>query len=298
LPEGLSPDRPNLWKTGTTLKPPVWTWEIPVYFVVGGAAGAAALIAFVAGLMEPGTTLARDARLVALAGALLSPPLLISDLGRPERFLNMLRVIKLRSAMSVGAWTLVLFSAAVTIAVATRLHPAIERALHPLALAADATAAAAGVVLATYTGVLLAVTAIPVWAAHARMLPVHFAASSLGAAVSVLELAGHRTPWMNQIGIGAAVLVVATALWTELIRTPASGPLQSGRSGVLVRAGDVLAGLLPLVLRLGAADVTAVRFVAAGSAIVGSLLTRFGWLSAGRAAAADAGAILGNGDQS
>ena len=92
------------------LKAPVWTWEVPAYFFVGGAAGAAALIAAVARRTGASDALVRDARWIAAAGGALSPPLLISDLGRPERFLNMLRVFKLRSPMSVGAWTLVAFS--------------------------------------------------------------------------------------------------------------------------------------------------------------------------------------------
>src|SRR5215510_16037803 len=92
------------------LKPPVWTWEIPAYFFVGGAAGAAAVVASVAKAAGASPTLVRDARWIAAAGGLVSPALLVSDLGRPERFLNMLRVFKVRSPMSVGAWTLVAFS--------------------------------------------------------------------------------------------------------------------------------------------------------------------------------------------
>src|SRR3954452_1945523 len=94
------------------LKRPTWTWEVPVYFWVGGAAGASALIGAVAGRMGAGQRLARDARWMAAAGSALSPPLLISDLGRPERFLNMMRVFKPDSPMSVGSWTLLTFGTA------------------------------------------------------------------------------------------------------------------------------------------------------------------------------------------
>src|SRR6476620_6414101 len=94
------------------LKPPVWTWEIPAYFFVGGAAGAAAVVGAVARASGANSTLVRDARWIAAVGGAASPVLLISDLGRPERFLNMLRVFKLQSPMSVGAWTLVAFSTA------------------------------------------------------------------------------------------------------------------------------------------------------------------------------------------
>src|SRR6187401_2428458 len=99
------------------LKPPVWTWEIPAYFFVGGVAGAAAVIAGLARFAGADSLLIRDAQWIAGAGAAVAPLLLISDLGRPTRFLNMLRVFKPQSPMSIGAWTLVLFS----VAVATRL---------------------------------------------------------------------------------------------------------------------------------------------------------------------------------
>src|SRR5688500_3987260 len=64
------------------LKPPVWTWEVPLYFFVGGTAGAAAVIAAGARLVGNAHALERTALAIALAGALLSVPLLISDLGR------------------------------------------------------------------------------------------------------------------------------------------------------------------------------------------------------------------------
>src|SRR5579863_7346701 len=83
------------------LKPPTWTWQIPLYFFVGGVAGVSAVIALVAHVVG-NTGLVRADLWVGLSGALASAPLLIADLGRPTRFLNMLRVFKPRSAMSVG----------------------------------------------------------------------------------------------------------------------------------------------------------------------------------------------------
>ena len=178
------------------LKPTVWTWEVPAYLFVGGAAGAAAVIAAAAGLSGSDPTLARDARWIALAGAALSPVLLISDLGRPARFLNMLRVCKRQSPMSIGAWTLVAFSAVMSTTVTMHLTGAAHGA-PVVAAAIDLLAAMLGLVLSTYTGVLLGVTAVPVWARHATRLPMLFAASSLGATISMLELAGHRSGVTN-----------------------------------------------------------------------------------------------------
>src|SRR5581483_11139583 len=87
------------------LKQPPWTWEIPLYFFVGGAAGAAAVIGAIADYTGADRQLVTHARWIAAAGSVISPALLISDLGRPERFLAMLRVFKPQSPMSVGVWT-------------------------------------------------------------------------------------------------------------------------------------------------------------------------------------------------
>ena len=75
------------------IKEPAWTIEVPWYFFVGGMAGAAAPLA-VAARMAGNERLARSAVTVAAAGVAVGTPLLVSDLGRPERFHHMLRVIK------------------------------------------------------------------------------------------------------------------------------------------------------------------------------------------------------------
>ncbi len=94
MPDAPAPHQARDYYGQPLLKEPVWTWEIPAYFFVGGAAGASAVLAAAAQLAGDREDLVRDARWVAAAGAALSTPLLISDLGRPERFLNMLRVFK------------------------------------------------------------------------------------------------------------------------------------------------------------------------------------------------------------
>ena len=270
------------------LKAPVWTWEVPAYFFVGGAAGAAAVIASAARLAGGRPDLVRDARWVAAAGAALSPPLLIADLGRPERFLNMLRVFKLQSPMSVGAWTLVAFSTAASAAAAADL---VDRATHgrlPVRLignAAETLAAATGLGLSTYTGVLIGATAIPVWADNVRLLPVHFGISGLGAAASMLELLGHDDPALNLLAAGAAAIETLVGASIELRSGEGLVPLKQTRSGALTRAGGVLSGPLPLVLRTLAHRSKAARRAAAISTIAGSLLTRIAWLAAGRESA-------------
>ena len=102
---GPIPSKPGYYGE-PVVKPPVWTWEIPLYFFFGGIAGMSAVIALAAVLFHH-VDVARAAMwLAAIAGAILSPILLIMDLGRPHLFLNMLRVFKHRSAMSMGAWIL------------------------------------------------------------------------------------------------------------------------------------------------------------------------------------------------
>jgi formate-dependent nitrite reductase membrane component NrfD len=240
------------------LKPPVWTWEVPVYFFVGGAAGAAAVLGAAAQLTGGEEALVRDARWIALIGAGLSAPLLISDLGRPERFLNMLRVFKPQSPMSVGVWTLAIFGGATAGAVLLPFKPL--RNLSAIA------AAGTGIVMATYTGVLLGVTAIPVWKEHAHFLPIHFGASALGSAVSLLELRGHRNDALRSLGLAAATFETA-ALETE--------------SPMLKLAG-ALSGPVPFLFRLFGK-----RKAAAAATLLGSLMTRIAWVEAGKKNAAE-----------
>jgi hypothetical protein len=109
---GPIPRKPGYYGQAV-VKPPVWTWQVPLYFFFGGIAGMSAVLASGAVIFHH-IDLARAAMWVAvIAGAILSPILLIMDLGRPRLFLNMLRVFKHRSAMSMGAWILSLFGACV-----------------------------------------------------------------------------------------------------------------------------------------------------------------------------------------
>ena len=249
------------------LKRPVWTWEIPAYFFVGGAAGATAVVGLAARISGADERLIRDARWIAAIGANLSAPLLISDLGRPERFLYMLRVFKPQSPMSVGAWLLAAFGATAT---ATLILRGTAREV------SAAASALSGVGMATYTGVLIGATSIPAWAKHAGNLPIHFAASALGSAVSLLELRGHRQKALNSLGIAAAVM--------ELL-TP-----RERATGDAGKIAATLAGTVPLLLRFAGR-----RNAAAISTLAGSFLTRLAWINAGKRSADDPRAALDSG---
>lgn len=283
------------------LKPAVWTWEIPLYFFVGGMAGMAAVVAAAARLAGAEPELVRAALWLGVAGAAVSPLLLILDLGRPSRFLNMLRVFKWRSPMSMGAWILVAFGGAVTAAAllewTARASPGGVPGVPAPSVAAgillDASllvAAVSGALLATYTGVLIGATATPAWHTHHRSLPVHFGIAGLGSAVGALTLLGFRLPALSALGIFAAAVETLFGAWIELRRHGAADrALHQGVGGWTLRIAGLLTGPVSLALWIvGPASWAATAF------LVGALASRYGWLWAGRASANDPEAALAN----
>ncbi len=276
------------------LKEPPWTWEIPLYFFVGGAAGAAAVIGAIADYTGADRELVRHARWIAAAGSVISPALLIGDLGRPERFLAMMRVFKPQSPMSVGVWTLLGFSTGAAAAafagfLSDRYGPSLP--LRVLENAGQAASLAFGLPFSNYTGVLIGASAIPVWNQSAGDLPIHFAASGLGAAAGLLELMGHqKSRALQALALGAAVFETFEGFRIEADRQPSLDPLRHGFSGWVTRAGGVLSGPIPTVLRTmslfgNSSHSRNLRRWAAWSSIVGSLITRIAWIHAGHVSA-------------
>jgi hypothetical protein len=224
------------------------------------------------------------------AGAILSPVLLIMDLGRPHLFLNMLRVFKHRSAMSMGAWILSFFGAcAVPGLIALELHThqifagALDQLLRVAASLFIFGSAIFGTLLATYTGVLIGATAIPAWFLHRTLLPIHFGTAGLGSAAGLLELLWHRTPVLNFLGFYAAAVETALLIWLSLAKHGAADrAIHEHGSGWLIRIGEIFAGPLPLVLRLlGLIPLAAISF------LVGSLVSRIGWIAVGKVSGSD-----------
>jgi formate-dependent nitrite reductase membrane component NrfD len=166
------------------IKEPVWKPEIPFYLFAGGIAGASSVLHGL-GRVAGQDKLAKTALYVGAVADVASPALLVSDLGRPERFFNMLRVFKVTSPMSVGSWILFLSGGASNTAAALELLGILK----PVKWAAEAVSFAVGPPLTTYTGALLANTAVPVWHEARRELPWLFGASasaSAGAATALL----------------------------------------------------------------------------------------------------------------
>jgi hypothetical protein len=278
------------------LKQPPWTWEIPLYFFVGGAAGAAAVVGAIADYTGADRDLVKHARWIAAAGSVISPALLIADLGRPERFLAMLRVFKPQSAMSMGVWTLMGFStgaAATAFAGFLQDRYGSSLSLRVLENAGQAASLAFGLPFSNYTGVLIGATAIPVWNQNAGDLPLHFGMSGLGAAVGILEMMGHRkSRALQALGLGAAVFEMWEGLRIEGRSHYHLDPLKHGTSGWITRTGGVLSGPVPAALRavslFGSGKRSrSLRKWAAMSAVFGSLITRIAWVRAGHVSAQD-----------
>ena len=248
------------------VKPPVWTPEVPWYFFVGGLTGGAATLALVAEWRR-NERLAWSARLVAMSAGTAGPVLLISDLGRPERFLNMMRVFKPTSPMSMGSWLLAVAGASNGLAAAWKFFGLFERVSLPARLAAGLS----GPPMTTYTAALLTNTAIPVWREARHELPFVFAgsaAASAGGAVAALTPVAAAAPARRLVALGA-LLEEAAALAME------------HRLGELARPyheGDALRyRRLARVLSLGGAVLVA----AAGrrsraAAVTGGILTLAG----------------------
>ncbi|HEY1547993.1 MAG TPA: NrfD/PsrC family molybdoenzyme membrane anchor subunit [Kofleriaceae bacterium] len=260
------------------VKPAPWKWFVPAYFYAGGVAGAASVLRGAA-LLAGDKKLAKQLGRLAFAGEAIGAALLVADLGKPQRFHHMMRVVRPTSPMNVGTWILG----------ASSLLGALELVRPSKRLDVSTIAAmVAGGGLATYTGVLIGNTAIPVWR-HARTaLPALFAASAGASAASLLELAGVKSPLVRRFALATktAELAAARAVETQLGVGVVGAPLREGRSGMLWRGARVLQGASVIA--------TAVRATRVAGALgtVAAVMTRFAIHEAGRASAADPRATL------
>jgi formate-dependent nitrite reductase membrane component NrfD len=265
------------------LKEPTWTWEIPVYFFTGGLGGASAMLSLAAEVAG-NEKLAKTSRYLAAFGDNVSPFLLISDLGRPERFLNMLRVFKVTSPMSVGSWILVVSGGASTTAAALEL---LDR-WKPLKLAAETVAAFFGGPLSTYTANLISDTSVPVWHEGRHELPFVFgmSAGATAGAASTLFLRPRDAGPARRLAIGAAVAENAAMFAMEKRLGLLAEPYHKGLSGKLSIASKVASLAGATVLARSRKSRTA---AVAGSSLVltGAMLLRWGVFKAGFASARD-----------
>jgi len=271
------------------LKAPVWKPAIAWYFFTGGVAGASSTLAFAAGLAG-NRRLARSALLASVAGIVVSGPLLVVDLGRPARFLNMLRVAKPTSPMSVGSWVLAAFAPASVLAAASDLTGLAPR----MGRAAAGAAAALGPVVASYTAVLVADTAIPAWHDAHRELPFLFVGSAAASAAGVALVftpTADAGPARRLAVLGAALELGAFRAMERSLGS-AAGPYRDGRAGRLAKAAEACSATGAVLVVLAGQR----RPLAAASGALlcaGSLLTRFAVFRAGFESAADPAATIG-----
>jgi formate-dependent nitrite reductase membrane component NrfD len=272
------------------LKRPHWKApHLPGYLYFGGLSGASSTMAALADATGR-PRLALTGRLTAVGAAAAGSGLLIAELGRPERFLNMLRVFKPTSPMSVGAWLLAAHGGLAGGAAASAVTGVAPR----LGRAAGAAAALTGPLVATYSGVLIADTAVPAWHEAYRHLPTLFGASALASAGAVgmaavpSEEAGPARR-MALLGAGTELAVMAALERGAGMRDHGelvSEPYRIGRAAMLLKAGRGLTAAGAAGTLLARRSRTA-AVLSAAAITGGALCTRFGVLYAGYTSADD-----------
>jgi formate-dependent nitrite reductase membrane component NrfD len=294
------------------LAPPIhkphWKWLIIWYFFLGGLSAGSYVVATVAELFGHA-----DDRIVVRVGRYLAailvipcPILLILDLGRPERFLNMFRVLKLRSPMSLGTWVLLAFGGFTSLSAVIEASrdlmvgdaASLLRALPSRML--GAVGSPAGFFVGGYTGVLLGATAVPIWAKNARLLGPLFLSSAIAASCGLISLVlaclpGRRAGSLERLHRAeqtAALVEAGLLVAMEINSSRLARPLRSGRLGALHLAGSVGVGMLgPIVVhevgsRLGVPP----RLTAITSGVcslIGGFVMKYAVVMAGHASADD-----------
>jgi Polysulphide reductase, NrfD len=272
------------------IKPPVWKPQVPWYFFTGGLTGASSTFAFAAELAGH-RRLARRSWAVAMLAGSASPALLITDLGRPERFLNMMRVFKVTSPMSVGSWVVAAAGASNGVAAASRLLGRAPR----IGAAARVTAAASGLPMTTYTAVLIANTAVPVWREARHELPFVFAASAAagaGAAAAIATPVAEAGP-ARRLALTGAIGALAAEAAMERRLGALAAPYRAGDAARHARVARVAMSTGAATLAL-AGRRSRLAAIAGGTAVLaGAVAERWSVFRAGFASASDPAFTVG-----
>jgi formate-dependent nitrite reductase membrane component NrfD len=225
-------EKPTTYYDRPIVKPPVWKPEIPFYFFFGGLAGGSAVLAATA-TFTGRPALARRAWAGAFVGVSVSPLLLIKDLGKPSRFLHMLRVFKVTSPMNVGAWLLLANGGATTLAAGLNLLDEDRRGGAPEILAATL-----GAPLATYTAALVTHSAIPAWSEARVEMPFVFAASATASAAgaAILTVPADEAEPARRLGIAAAIAEEGITALMHKRLGPLSEAYKKGKAGKFEKA--------------------------------------------------------------
>jgi formate-dependent nitrite reductase membrane component NrfD len=296
------------------IKSPVWKWPIPIYMWLGGIAGGAAVVGAVADLFggEEYRATVRHARWLSLGLGAICPILLIQDLGRPQRFLRMLRVFKVSSPLNVGTWLLMSFGGVSGLLAARQAaedsfivprESWLGRALRTMPSAPfTALHGALGVTLGGYTGVVLTSSAVPIWASRGILLGPLFETTAIASGAAALNLIGIASGQGTSEALKRVDIIEATGQAAQLSAALAfdvgkphriSKPLRRGLWGGMYRLGAVGGGIVaPLALRAGARILgkrrgTWLYATAAALSLAGALVERLSLIEAGKVSARD-----------
>jgi formate-dependent nitrite reductase membrane component NrfD len=281
------------------LKKPHWGWSVIAYLSAGGTAGGCGMLAAVAGETSENAPLARNAIYLALGLAAISPALLISHLGRPERFLHMLRVVKFKSPMSMGVWGLVMFSNGAAAAAADQAASDgyLPRWLCTI-LPRGLTRPLLGVIgsfISGYTGVLISATAIPLWAKGKRHIPAISVCSGVAGAcalnASVLALTNGSESTLRKLGRLELVAALAEAALLGDFKRHAGtlgAPMFEGARGAKLRNVTLICGMaLPALLNVLPFQSRWKTLAASALTLAGGFVLRETLIEAGKTSADD-----------
>jgi formate-dependent nitrite reductase membrane component NrfD len=291
------------------IKKPHWKWEIVLYFWVGGIASGAYTLATLAEVFggRRHANIIRAGRYVTLPCLILSPILLIKDLGKPKRFFNMLRIIKLKSPMSLGTWGLVTFSGFAGLsAVAELAEQGFARGTLPAKLALLLPRRLIGragsffaLFVGGYTGVLLSATTVPLWARNKLLVGPTFISSALSTGAAAIGLALSLTGKNDDRMLEALEEAEAVALTSELTMLVAQGlnsgklarPLLTGKYSTIFLPGVALGMVGPLLAQLhglrAGHRTRGGRILTDLLVLLGGLILRYTLVYAGKATADD-----------
>src|SRR5918997_1714332 len=288
------------------IKEHTWTWEVPVYFWLGGIGAGSHLISTVAQLLGwKDEAFSRTTRYTVLGTMILSPILLIMDLGRPERFYNMLRVVKLRSPMSSGSWALTIFGGLSGLIAAAQAAEdgllgrdnvlvRLAKALIPHRLL-SIVALPIGLYVGAYTGILLGATSIPMWARNVVLMGPTFLSSALSTGLSAISFVLHLGGWGERRTLEAlrraeriSLVIEAGLIAASLARMGRWGkPLYSKELAPLFFGGTILGGILAPFALLSGRESRPRGLLASMLALLGGLALRFAMIEGGRLSARD-----------
>lgn len=284
------------------VKAPPWGWPIGVYLWLGGIAGGSGVLAFGGQLMR-NRELTRNMRISAFGSAALGSLALVGDLGRPERALNMFRVFKVTSPMSMGSYLLLTFATSATFPAASEvdtlliedgkviaLPKPLRTFLRSASEASTPIAGTLGPLLATYTGVLFANTSIPAWSEGREYLPYIFGSSgalAAGGTAMIVTSPENAGPARVLAVAGTATEMYSMHRMKDTMDPTVREVYEKDSPGILLKASEaaVVAGSVGAVAAhvLNALGRKSRGLsIASGIALVaGSAFTRFGVLHAG-----------------